>query len=670
MSYSPSYGRFARSPCRRRFRLVSVVLAAGLVLKSGPSGYAQEAPSPANGEAVYRIGPLDTVEIDVFGQPELSRTAIIRPDGRVQLAFGEVLEAAGRTPEGLARAVEAVLVEYIQSPRVEVFVQNAEGAYDQRVRVVGLATQPRAVAYRDGLTALDVVTELGGLQPNADGNDAYLLRRTDGTVERIPLRLDDLTDDGDITANRRLQPGDVLVVPEGFFSGDWEVTTGARFEATYTDNVDLAPDGREDDALILRTGPTASVRGDAARARGGLNVAFLGRTELMSDNSSDPELDVDLSGTGTVEPVRDTVFVDAAASVSRLLVDGGAAQSGAQSNTTNRSTFQTYEVSPYVVNRLGELANMTTRYTATQTLGDGDNLSDSLTHRGNLSLSDGELFGPLGWGADAEASEERRDGASDVSQRSVTATLSYAVTTRLELFARGGYEWFEETAEDGTTVRDRDDPRWSVGFRYQPSPDTRISAEAGQRFGGDTFSLDASHDVSDRTSLFARYNETVSTQQGRFAANLPRRQEDLDGFDARPTRFDINNTVTTTETAEVGATTRLDLNTFRVSAFYTTQTQGIATEGDTEDEVLGVDLGWTRPISPNWRFDSDLAYEQRTTDAGGSDSDDVFASAGVTYRGFKQISIGLTYDFTKRFADRAANEYTENAITLTGRIQF
>jgi polysaccharide export outer membrane protein len=85
------------------------------------------------------------------------------------------------------------------------------------VRIVGEATEPRAIPYRANMTVLDVVILAGGLTELADGNNTTLVRVQDGAPKEYRVHLDDLLEDGDISANLPVLPGDILIVPEAFF---------------------------------------------------------------------------------------------------------------------------------------------------------------------------------------------------------------------------------------------------------------------------------------------------------------------------------------------------------------------------------------------------------------------------------------------------------------------
>jgi polysaccharide export outer membrane protein len=193
----------------------------GLVSFSAGSQQADgQEPVPGPGATVpqdYVIGPGDTLQIFVWRNDELSATVPVRPDGKISTPLVEDVVAVGKTPSQLARHIETILAEFIRTPKVNVIVATALSASSQ-VRVVGQAMNPRAIPYRDGLTILDVVIDAGGLGEFAAGNRAKLVRKNpDGTHENIKVRLEDLLEDGDMSQNLAVQPGDVLIIPESRF---------------------------------------------------------------------------------------------------------------------------------------------------------------------------------------------------------------------------------------------------------------------------------------------------------------------------------------------------------------------------------------------------------------------------------------------------------------------
>ncbi len=165
----------------------------------------------------YIIGPLDSLQIFVWRNPELSSTVTVRPDGRFSVPLIDDMIATGKTPTKLARDVEEKLATYIQSPIVTVIVSGFVGPFSQQVRVVGAAAQPQAIPYRANMSLLDVMISVGGLTEFASGNRAVLVRHQSGTQREYGVRIDDLLKDGDTSANVSIMPGDVIVVPESFF---------------------------------------------------------------------------------------------------------------------------------------------------------------------------------------------------------------------------------------------------------------------------------------------------------------------------------------------------------------------------------------------------------------------------------------------------------------------
>jgi polysaccharide export outer membrane protein len=165
----------------------------------------------------YFIGPLDNLNIFVWHNPDLSENLPVRPDGRISLPLIEDLPAAGKTPTQLARDIEERLKKYIQDPRVTVMVTSFNGPYARQVRVVGEATHPQAIPYRDNMTLLDVMIAVGGLTQFASGNRGTLVRTVENKETSFHVRIADLIKDGDVTANVQVFPGDVIIIPQAWF---------------------------------------------------------------------------------------------------------------------------------------------------------------------------------------------------------------------------------------------------------------------------------------------------------------------------------------------------------------------------------------------------------------------------------------------------------------------
>jgi polysaccharide export outer membrane protein len=176
-------------------------------------------PAPIKAESAnyrYLIGPLDTINIIVWRNPELSGVVSVRPDGKISTPLVEDLPAVGRNPTDLARDLEKALSRQLRDPVVTVVVTAFQGPPSEQIRIVGEAAKPQAIPYRQEMTLLDVMIQVGGLTDFADGNAAVLVRGKEGG-KQYGVRLRDLLKRGDISANIEMRPGDVLIIPQGWF---------------------------------------------------------------------------------------------------------------------------------------------------------------------------------------------------------------------------------------------------------------------------------------------------------------------------------------------------------------------------------------------------------------------------------------------------------------------
>ena len=208
-----------------RAALVSGIAATALTGCAGGPGNAPQLPSanfvqnqegPGEG---YIIGPLDELTIFVWRNQDLGGKVQVRPDGRITTPLITDMPASGKTPTMLQQDIKLALSQYITDPIVSVIVTSFNSTFSQQVRVVGATEKPASIPFRANMTVLDAMIAVGGLGEYAAGNKARLVRYDKGTgkQQEYALRLNDLVKRGDIKANVRLQPGDVIIIPESMF---------------------------------------------------------------------------------------------------------------------------------------------------------------------------------------------------------------------------------------------------------------------------------------------------------------------------------------------------------------------------------------------------------------------------------------------------------------------
>jgi polysaccharide export outer membrane protein len=167
----------------------------------------------------YVIGALDQLNVFVWRNADLGGKVQVRPDGMITTPLIPDLQAAGKTPAQLADDIRLALTKYVDDPRVTVMVESFQGSFSQQIRVVGATEKPASLPYRANMTLLDAMIAVGGLSDYAAGNRARLIRhdRATGTQKEYDLKIARLLKKGDTSANVRLEPGDVIIIPESMF---------------------------------------------------------------------------------------------------------------------------------------------------------------------------------------------------------------------------------------------------------------------------------------------------------------------------------------------------------------------------------------------------------------------------------------------------------------------
>lgn len=168
-----------------------------------------QASSPSISDAtpgVYRIGPMDVLDISVFKVPELSKTVQVAETGTINLPLVGEIPAAGKTAQQLERDLTAKLgATYLQNPQVTVLVKENNS---QRVTIEGAVEKPGVYPLKGKTSLLELVAMAGSLTPNSDST-VLVLRKTGGKRSAAKF---------DVAAIRRgkaddptLQAGDIVV---------------------------------------------------------------------------------------------------------------------------------------------------------------------------------------------------------------------------------------------------------------------------------------------------------------------------------------------------------------------------------------------------------------------------------------------------------------------------
>ncbi len=209
-----------QNPSKLRLALKRMALLAAAVSLAGCASFMGPDLPPAPQQAAtqdytYIIGAGDSINIVVWRNPELSMSVPVRPDGKIAAPLVDELFAQGKTPVQLARDVEGVLSKYVRDPIVTVLVGGFVGPYSEQIRIIGEASRPQAIPYKQQMTLLDLMIVVGGVTDFA-ADKAIIMRTREGN-KQYSVRVRDLLKRGDVSANVDMQPGDILIIPQSLF---------------------------------------------------------------------------------------------------------------------------------------------------------------------------------------------------------------------------------------------------------------------------------------------------------------------------------------------------------------------------------------------------------------------------------------------------------------------
>ena len=179
---------------------------------TAPSGTsdANRAPGKPH-DNTFVIGNDDVLAINVWKEPDISRSIPVRSDGKISLPLVGELQATGQTPEQLEQQIATKLKSYISEPEVTVIVQQINS---QKFNILGQVTKPGTYPLTNSLTILDAIALAGGFRDFAKQKSIYVLRQSaDGKQARLNFNYKDVIKGKDSAQNVRLQPRDTIVVP-------------------------------------------------------------------------------------------------------------------------------------------------------------------------------------------------------------------------------------------------------------------------------------------------------------------------------------------------------------------------------------------------------------------------------------------------------------------------
>jgi polysaccharide biosynthesis/export protein len=210
---------------RQTVLLFSIVVPGGMWAQNAlPANTKPDAPvavaslkQPVNAEVSkphddsFVIGANDVLAINVWKEPDVSRSVPVRSDGKISLPLAGEIQASGLTPLKLEQDIASKLQSYISEPEVTVIVQQINS---QKFNILGMVSKPGSYSLTNSSTVLDAIAAAGGFRDFAKQKSIYVLRRNpNGTESRLPFNYKDVVKGKNPDQNVKLQPNDTIVIP-------------------------------------------------------------------------------------------------------------------------------------------------------------------------------------------------------------------------------------------------------------------------------------------------------------------------------------------------------------------------------------------------------------------------------------------------------------------------
>ena len=453
---------------------------------------------------------------------------------------------------------------------------------------------------------------------------------------------------------------------------DWQINQSIAADVSFSDNVDLDPDNSKEEGITPGATYTLAGTGQGGRTL----FAADARIRLRgATNKFDSDIDQRIFALGRGELISDRLFLDGLVSSTQELRDANSAVSAnpnAGRNATDSVT--TVAISPVYQEKLGTWADTQLSYEHREVWASGntDDASMDSVQFGAVADRRFTLWQPrfaTGWTNYREHLARPTNSKDDVELVFAEIDNRYQVSRNYALLGLVGYNEVDAPSSN----RDLSGFYWNVGVSATPNPRTQFDIRIGQRF--DEFGINGSlsYAVSPNLTLRADARHDVGTALVRSGGQFQRLtitqlQGGLTSNNGLPTGFVSNNQLddglSTEQSFGMGLVGTYGRNGITFGSRFTNRSY------DTGDDIVWVNrLGWTRQLSRSLSVDFSLAYRY-VDDRNRAETQTFGGRAGFNYQLGQNSSVFGFYSRTNRTSPAPQQEYTENAITIGGRLTF
>ena len=160
--------------------------------------------------AGYIVGDSDVIRVNVWKEPEVSQTVVVRTDGNISLPLINEVKVSGMTPLQIQDMVGEKLKGFLNNPQVTVTVIEIRS---KRAFITGEVARPGTYSLNAQTTILQLIAQAGGFTPFAKRDSIVVLRTEDGRQSRLKFKYKEVVQGKKTEQNIALHPGDTVVVP-------------------------------------------------------------------------------------------------------------------------------------------------------------------------------------------------------------------------------------------------------------------------------------------------------------------------------------------------------------------------------------------------------------------------------------------------------------------------
>lgn len=203
-------GMFSALPAQTTTANLKSPEAAGPAKTGDTAAPADAAKLPQIVPSEYIVGEADVLHVNVWKEPEVSQTVVVRTDGNISLPLINEVKVSGLTPLEIQVLIAARLKSFLNNPQVTVTITDIRS---KRAFITGEVVRPGGYSLNAQTSVLQLIAQAGGFTPFAKRDSIVVLRTEAGKQMRLKFRYKEVVQGKKTEQNISLHPGDTVVVP-------------------------------------------------------------------------------------------------------------------------------------------------------------------------------------------------------------------------------------------------------------------------------------------------------------------------------------------------------------------------------------------------------------------------------------------------------------------------